>query len=186
MKKIIFVTTNKHKFKEVKAILAEYNIEAEQLVMEYEEDKEADMEEISRKAAKLLADKLDKELIVEDTGLFFKTYNNFPGALPKYIFNGIGFEGIFRLLKGQDRSAYFKSVIGYCKPGGEAVVFDGVMNGKINAKVIKPKADAMPYDHIFIPEGYNKAIVEMDMALKNSFSQRGQAARKLGDYLVGS
>lgn len=42
----------------------------------------------------------------------------------------------------------------------------------------------MPYDHVFIPGGYDKAIVEMDMELKNSFSQRGQTARKLGQYLV--
>ncbi|PIR93007.1 hypothetical protein COT99_02990 [Candidatus Falkowbacteria bacterium CG10_big_fil_rev_8_21_14_0_10_43_10] len=41
----------------------------------------------------------------------------------------------------------------------------------------------MPYDHIFIPEGYKKMIVQMSLKEKNSFSQRGKAARKLGEYL---
>ena len=57
------------------------------------------------------------------------------------------------------------------------------MKGKITDKIIEPKKEAMPYDHIFIPEGYAKAIVEMPLDLKNSFSQRGKATRKLGKYL---
>ncbi|MCK4553396.1 non-canonical purine NTP pyrophosphatase, partial [Candidatus Parcubacteria bacterium] len=113
MKEIIFITTNKHKVEEISAILKEFNIKVKQLKMDYEEDKEATMEEISKKAAKLLSAKLNKPIIVEDTGIFFNAYNNFPGALPKFIINSIGFDGIFRLLKNKDRSVYCKTAIGY-------------------------------------------------------------------------
>jgi len=183
MKEITFITTNKHKVKEISAVLREYNIKVKQLKLNYEEDKEDTMEEVSKKAAKILANKLKQPVIVEDTGLFFKAYNNFPGALPKFVIQGIGFAGIFRLLKNKNRQAYFKTVIGYCQPNKKSIIFSGKMHGRIANKVVKRKTDAMLYDHIFVPKGYSKAIVEMSMEEKNSFSQRGKAARKLGKYL---
>ena len=183
MKKIIFITTSKHKFEEVSAVLKKYDIVLEQLVLDYVENKEDSMEEVCKKAAEELAAKLNKEIIVEDTGLYFNAYNNFPGALPKFVIKGIGFDGIFRLLKNKDRSAYFKSVIGYGRPGKEVKIFNGIMTGKITEEVIAPKKDVMPYDHIFIPNGYDKVIAQMTMEEKNSFSQRGKAARKFGEYL---
>ncbi|PIT93645.1 non-canonical purine NTP pyrophosphatase, partial [Candidatus Falkowbacteria bacterium CG10_big_fil_rev_8_21_14_0_10_43_11] len=100
-----------------------------------------------------------------------------------FLFKGVGFEGIFKLLRGKDKKAYFKTVMAYCEPDEESVLFEAEMHGEIAAKVVLSKADAMPYDHIFIPDGHKKAIVQMSMEEKNSFSQRGQAARKLGEYL---
>ncbi len=184
MKEIIFITTNKHKVEEISAILKEFNIKVKQLKMDYEEDKEATMEEISKKAAKLLSAKLNKPIIVEDTGIFFNAYNNFPGALPKFIINSIGFDGIFRLLKNKDRSVYCKTAIGYCEPGKKSIIFTGKIHGKITDKVIKSKEKAMPYNHIFIPDGEKKAVVEMSLDKWNSISQRGKAAKKLGKFLI--
>jgi XTP/dITP diphosphohydrolase len=183
MEKILFITTNKHKFDEVRNVLDKFGIEIEQLIMEYEENKEDEMAEVCKKASRNLVEKVNKPLFVEDTGLFFNAYNNFPGPLPKFIFNGIGFDGIFRLLEGKDRSAYFKTVIGYCEPGSEPVLFEDIMEGEITEKIILPEKDAMPYDHIFVPKDYDKTIVKMDLETKNLFSQRGKATRKLGEFL---
>ncbi|MCG2695529.1 non-canonical purine NTP pyrophosphatase [Candidatus Parcubacteria bacterium] len=184
MKEIIFITTNKHKVKEISAVLKEYNIKVKQLKMDYEENKEDSMEEVSKKAAKLLSAKLNKTVIVEDTGIFFNAYTNFPGALPKFIFNSIGFDGIFRLLKDKDRGVYCKTAIGYCEPGKKPKIFTGKIYGKITNKIIKPKKETMPYNHIFIPDGEKKAVVEMSADKWNSISQRGKASRKLGEFLV--
>ncbi len=183
MDKLIFVTTNKYKFKEINDILKKYDIELEHFDHEYSEAKEDSLEEVSKKAAKILADKLGKPLIVEDTGIFFKSYNNFPGALPKFVINGIGFEGIFRLLKDKDRTAYFKSVIAYCQPGQKPILFIGEISGKILKEVIEPDIEAMPYTHIFVPDGTGKAVVQMTLEEKNAISHRGEAARKLAEYL---
>ena len=184
MKEIIFITSNKHKVKEISAILKEYNIKVKQLKINYAEDKEDSMEEVSRKAAKFLSNKLNKPVIVEDTGIFFNAYNNFPGALPKFIINSIGFDGIFRLLKNKDRGVYCKTAIGYCEPCKRPLVFTGKVFGKITNKVVKPKKETMPYNHIFIPDGEKKAIVEISLDKWNSISQRGKAARKLGKFLI--
>lgn len=184
MKEIIFITTNKHKVKEISAILKEFNIKVKQLKIDYVENKEDSMEEVSKKAAKLLSAKLNKTVIVEDTGLFFNAYNNFPGALPKFVIQGIGFDGIFRLLKNKDRGVYCKTVIGYCEPDKNPIIFTGEIHGKITNKIIKPKKETMPYNHIFIPDGEKKAIVEMCLDKWNSISQRGKATRKLGKFLI--
>ncbi|RMD58793.1 non-canonical purine NTP pyrophosphatase [Candidatus Parcubacteria bacterium] len=182
-KKIIFVTSNRHKVEEMQEVLKEYGIELQQLNRGYPEDKEAKIEEVAQGAVKILADEVGKEVIVEDTGLYFEAYHNFPGPLPKFVFQGIGFEGIFRLLKGKSRRAFFKTVIGYCSPGQEPLIFSGIMRGTIIEEVRAPEADVMPYDHIFIPDGYSRVIAKMSLKEKNSFSQRAQATRQLGEYL---
>lgn len=79
--KIEFITTNKHKFQEVQDILKDFPIELEQLDMEYEENHDAGIEDIARDAAKKLANELNRQIVLEDTGLFFEAYDGFPGAL---------------------------------------------------------------------------------------------------------
>lgn len=183
MKKILFITQNKFKVKEIEAVLKKYDISLEQEAIGYEEDKEASMEEVCIKASKELAKQFNRPVIVEDTGLFFEAYNNFPGALPKFVFNGIGFKGIFKLLENENRNAYFKTVIGYCEPGKEPVTFEGEMRGKILDKIVEPDTEDMPFNHIFLPDCCDKAMIEIDLEKRNSFSQRGRAAKKLGEYL---
>jgi XTP/dITP diphosphohydrolase len=184
MRKITFVTSNKHKLEEMNLLLAEFDIElVQERNLDYIEDKEKEMKEICEEASSFLAEKIGKEVIVEDTGLYFEAYNNFPGAQPKFVFNSIGFDGIFRLLEGKSRKAYFKTVIGYCKPGRSPKTFEGIMHGEITSKVFCPEKDAMPYDHIFIPDGHDRAIVEMSLQEKNTFSQRAKATLSLGEYL---
>ncbi len=183
MKKLKFITSNKYKVEEIQNVLNDFDIELEQVKIDYPENKEDDMEEVCKKAAKNLAEELGEAVIVEDTGLYFNAYNNFPGAQPKFVFNAIGFDGIFRLLKGKDRSAYFETVIGYCEPGKEPVIFSGMMKGKIIDKVVSPEVDTMPYNHIIIPGGSDKTVAEMSLEERNNFLQRAKAARKLGEFL---
>lgn len=168
---------------EVKAVLAEFDIDVEQIKVSYPEDKEDMMETVARKGAKLIATKLKKAVVVEDTGLFFEAYSGFPGAMPKFIFEKIGYDGIFRLLKEKNRDAYFKTVAAYCEPGEEPILFDGIMKGKITEKIFNEDRDAMPYDRIFVPDGYDVTISDMEVETKNSFSQRAQAFKKFARYL---
>ena len=182
-KKIYFVTTNKHKVQEVKEILKGYALEIEQLNEEYAENHDESLEKIVENAVKELARKLEKPVVIEDTGLFFEAYAGFPGALPKFVFNSLGFQGIFKLLQGENRKAYFKTVVGFCEPGQEPVLFSAKMEGEITEEVFDKDKDLMPYDHIFQPEGKTKTISGMSLKEKNEFSQRAKAFRKFGDYM---
>lgn len=181
--KISFVTTNRHKFEEVKEILKPFAMELSREDMEYPENHDASLEEIARDGAAWCADKLGRACVVEDTGLFFAAYDNFPGALPKFVFNSLGYKGIFKLLAGEERGAYFKTVAAVAEMGKEPVLFTGVMKGEITERVQRPEADVMPYDKIFIPEGQTKTVSELTLAEKNSFSQRGAAFFAVGEYL---
>lgn len=183
--KIKFITTNKHKFEEVRDILKDYPIELEQLDMEYEENHDDKIEEIARDAARKLAKELNEKIILEDTGLFFEAYKDFPGALPKFVYNALGYKGIFKLLENEKRSAYFKTVAAYCEPGQEPILFEGFMHGIISEAAHNQDIDVMPYDRIFIPEGKNVTISGMELKEKNLFSQRAEAFRKFGEYIAG-
>jgi len=180
---LIFITTNKHKFEEGRNALKESGIELEQQNMEYDESSDDTIQEIAAKAAKKLADELDKTLIVEDTGVFFDAYPGFPGALPKFVFKKIGYEGLFRLLRGKDRKAHFMSVIGYCEPGKESILFEGRMDGDIGEEVKCKDKDILAYERIFVPEGASMHMCEMAREEKNRISHRASAFRKLGKYL---
>lgn len=180
--KLAFVTTNRHKFEEVKRILSEFNIDAE-WVNEDLLEPEGKLEFIAEHKAKHAAEKLKRPVAVEDTGIFFEAYNNFPGTNPKFVFNGIGFDGILRLLEGKSRKAYSKTIAAYCEPGKKPMLFEGIMKVTMADKVHNPEKDSMPYDHLFIPEGYDITISDMTLKEKNTFSQRAKAFRKLGGYL---
>ena len=182
--KVIFITTNKHKFAEVQDILKSYSVAVEQLAVDYEENHDASIDEVARTAAEKLANELKKPVVLEDTGLFFAAYDGFPGALPKFVFKTLGYRGIFKLLAGESREAYFKTVAAYCEPGQEPVLFEGVMKGIITETVYNEDKDEMPYDRIFIPEGKDVTISDMTLQEKNSFSQRAAAFRKFGEYMV--
>ncbi len=182
--KIYFITTNKDKFNEVKDILKDYPVELENLDIEYTEDHDQSMDVIAKTAAKKLADELKKPIVLEDTGLFFDAYNNFPGALPKFVIKTIGFKGIFKLLDGESRKAYFQTFAAFCEPGKEPVLFEGVMKGEIIREIPEDKeTEYMPYDLIFIPEGGDRTISKMTLQEKNSFSQRAKSFKKFGKYI---
>jgi len=157
--KIYFVTCNKAKVKEFKQIL-EPKIKVEQIAIDYPELRSDDPEEIAKLAAKQLADILKKPVVVEDSGLFIKALNDFPGTSSAYIHKRIGLKGILRLMKGvKDRTAQYRSAVGYCKLGKKPISFLGVEKGKI-ANKIRGKY-GFGHDPIFIPEGSRKTYGEM-------------------------
>ena len=182
--KISFVTTNKHKFDEVERIVSPYNIALEHLDMEYDENHDADMQTIVFDASKRLSSELGKPIVLEDTGIFFEAYNGFPGPFPKFVFGSLGFKGIFKLLEGEIRDAYFLTVVGYCEPQGKPKIFEGKMHGKITEEIFDQDKHLMPYDHIFVPQGKTMPISRMLMDEKNGFSQRGEAFRKFAKSIT--
>lgn len=181
--KLKFVTKNKHKFEEVSRVLQEFGIELEQRAIDYEENHDESVNAIAKGAAKKLAEQFGEPVMVDDTGIFFEAYDNFPGALPKFVFNSIGYDGIFKLLEGMDRTAYFLCCIGYCEPGKEPMVFEGKLYGKITTEVHDPDMDILPYERIFIANGYDRPMSQISREEKNKIGHRGEAARKLGEYL---
>jgi len=184
---VSFLTNNPHKFIEAKEALAVYPcIELKQIIegkAEYKNDATADpINEIARRAAEEAIKKYTIPIVVEDTGLFLNAYPEFPGLNTKWLIKKIGYDGILRLLAGKDRTAYFRSIVAFCEPEGDVVLFEGIINGTISEEVIGNDKDCMDYDRLFIPLGETLPF-SMIMAEKRQISHRKIAFHKLGEYL---
>ena len=178
---ITLITSNKGKLKELKKYLKP-EIEVEHIGEEYRELRSDSPEEIAKEAAKMLAEKLKKPVMVEDSGLFIKALNDFPGTCSKYIHQRIGLKGILKLMEGiKDRTCFYKSAIGYCEPGKEPLSFLGEEKGKI---ALEEKGSyGFGHDPIFIPENSNKTYGETENC-ENIKKFRKIAVNKLKDYLL--
>src|SRR3989338_5838600 len=151
---ITLVTSNKSKLKELKKYL-EPEIQVKHLDMEYNELRSDNPEEIAKLAAKQLAEKLKKPVMVEDSGLFIKALNDFPGTCSAYIHKRIGLKGILKLMENfEDRSCTYKSAVAYCEPGKKPVSFLGEEKGTISRE-IRGKF-GFGHDPIFVPENSQK------------------------------
>jgi inosine triphosphate pyrophosphatase len=177
--KVYFVTGNKNKFEEDKAILAEYDIGCEHIAMDVPEI-QADPEEIAKYKAKYACDKTGKACFVDDTALCFNALNGLPGEYIKFFADKLGLQNLVKLLDGfEDKSAKAMAVVAYCEPGKEPVVFEGIVEGKI----VSPRGERFVWDPIFQPKGYSQTYAEMPQEEKNKISHRKKAMEKFVKYL---
>jgi len=184
MKKLIFASTNKHKFHEISMIAKEFNFKLELKKIKLIENEANSLEEIAINKAKQAFEKIRKPLIVEDTGVFFEAYNNFPGLYPKRIYLALGFKGLLYLIKPlKNKKAYFKTSICYIKGKNKFKVFSGILKGKLTNKVYDKEKNVLPYEKIFKPQNYKITLSSIPREEKNSFSHRAKAARKLFNWL---
>lgn len=179
--KIGFVTTNRHKVAQAKKILADFEID--HIDEGYDEPSDDDNITIVKKAAKMLCEKHGRPIMVEDTSFFFDAYPGFPGSLAKFVFQKIGYDGIFRLMKGKDDKGHFSSAIGYCEPGKEPIVIEETMQGRVISEVVNPEKDVLPYTRIFVPEGFSNTMSEISDEELFPIMHRAKALKKLAEQL---
>jgi XTP/dITP diphosphohydrolase len=172
---INFVTSNKGKFAEARAIL-------EDLVQRdigYAEIQADTLEEVALYGMKEVRGRLEEPVMLEDAGLFVQALHGFPGVYSAYAQKTIGNSGILRLMEGQEnRSAYFKSVVAYAEPGMETVMFSGEVHGQIGIEARGNKG--FGYDPIFYVE--DVSLAEMELEKKNQISHRAKSMRALKEW----
>jgi len=179
--KLLFATGNPHKFREAERILKEYDVIIKRKNVECEEIRAESCEEVALSSLRLLRGKMSEPFFVEDSGLFIKALNGFPGTLSSWVFKKIGNEGILKLMRGVGtRDACFVSSVA-AWDGREEGVFSGEVMGKIS-RGIKGKG-GFGYDPIFIPEGSTKTFAE-DKNTKMVCSHRRRALEKFGEWLM--
>lgn len=179
------VTTNNHKVIEAQLALKPYNIKVLQINDEKIEHKDDTVENTAKHNAEFFANKYKKPVIVEDTGVFFEAYQNFPGNNAKLMFNLLGYKGLLKLLQGEKRKAYLKTAIGFCEPGKKPRLFVGEMHGSIAEDVQDLNKDVLPYERIFITNNSIR-LSSLSKEEKDKISHRGKAFRLLGEFLHGS
>jgi non-canonical purine NTP pyrophosphatase (RdgB/HAM1 family) len=176
--KLYFITGNKNKFSEVKAIIPEI----EQLELDLEEIQETD-------AHKIIEAKMSEALkhhkgsfIIEDTSLYLDCLGGLPGPLIKWFIQKIGVKGISDIAeKMKNNRAEAKTLIGYAKNEKDIHFFEGSIKGEI----VNPSGKTdFGWDPIFKPSGHTKTFQQMTKEEKNQISMRRIATEKLKEFLT--
>ena len=182
--KIYFATGNPNKVKEAEIILKDLEgIKIEAINLPYPEI-QGTLEEVAEFGVKYHYSKIKKPVFVEDSGFFIEVLKGFPGTYSRYVQETIGNEGILKLMedfKGEERRAYFKSVVGYCDEDG-VKLFKGVVRGWVSQE-IRSKGYGFAYDSIFIPEGEERTFAEMTREEKSKISHRKRALDNFKEFL---
>ena len=158
MEKVItYVTGNWAKIASAKEALEPLGYKIDNIKMETPEIQADDVTEVAKFSAKWAAEKLNKPVLKNDSGLFVEALKGFPGVYTHYADDTIGEDGLLKLMEGlENRNAYFKESIAYCKPGCEPIVFEGITKGRIDTK--KSGTYGWSWDFIFIPDGEEKTL----------------------------
>ncbi len=181
--KLYFVTGNTGKYKEI----AEYipNLKMSNF-KDIPEIQSLDINEIIKFKLSMAKDKSNYSncnLIVEDTGLYLKALNGFPGPLVKFMLESIGNDGIFNICnKLNNYEAEATTCFGlYNSNKNEISFFSATIEGVITS----PRGNfGFGWDQIFIPEGSGITFAEMEaVEEKNKFSMRTIALKKICNYL---
>src|SRR5436309_10279788 len=93
-----FVTQNHHKYQEARRTLNPLGIRIRMLPSPKTEIQSTDLSKIARVAAEEAAKKHNRTVLVEDSGLFVKALNGFPGPFSSYVHDTIGVRGLLPLM----------------------------------------------------------------------------------------
>ena len=177
--RIIFASTNEGKFKEIYLHLKSFKIDVEFVKFETVEIQSNNLEEIALVKSKEAYKKIEKPLIVEDTGLFIDSLKGFPGPYSSYALRTIGNQGILDLLfKRTNRSALFRSIIAYYDSNNN-ITFCGDAKGTICPHITQ---GGWGYDPIFIPEGSSATYAELGVTKKIGISHRTHALNNFAEW----
>ena len=190
--KIIFATQNKGKAAEVKAIFANSSIV---IISLYDLGNNIDIEEHGTTfrenafiKAKAVYDIYREPVMADDSGLSIEQLDGRPGVYSaRYSGENCTYED--NNLKVIDElkdfpEPHIAKFISY------AVYYDGKNEieaiGELPGKIIKEQrgTNGFGYDPIFIPDGYEKTISELDFKLKNEISHRARSFNQLKNKLI--
>ena len=189
MKTIVLASNNKHKIKEFKEILNDYEILSLNDIG-YDDDIEengSSFEENATIKAKAVKEFLgdNKIVIADDSGLCCKALNNAPGIFSaRYAGDHNDQKNRDKLreeLQGKDRSAFFNCTIVMIDEDNNIKSFVGKTDGEIIDEE-KGKKD-FGYDCIFLSKDLGKTFGEATEDEKNSVSHRKRAIEKLKEAL---
>jgi XTP/dITP diphosphohydrolase len=188
---LVVATQNPGKIREIREILKELNYSVIPIFQFYpdfnvEEDGQTYAENASKKA--LAAAKLTGRIAIgEDSGLEVKALGGAPGIFSarfggKTLSQSEKNRLILEALKGvSDRSARFVCVVAVATPEGQVKTAEGICEGSIGFK--EQGEGGFGYDPIFIVEGYQKTMAELEPEIKNKISHRARAFRRIREIL---
>ena len=194
MDKIVFATTNAGKTKEIKEILADFDVEVvsmkEMNITADIEENGATFEENSLIKARAVSKLTGLPALADDSGLEVDYLNGEPGIYSaRYLGRDTDYDYknnyIIKKLKDakdEERSARFVCVISLVLPDGREFVKKGVMEGRIGYEI--KGENGFGYDPIFFLPEYGKTSAEISAEEKNKISHRGKALSAMKELIA--
>ncbi|MDH5402472.1 MAG: non-canonical purine NTP pyrophosphatase [Candidatus Heimdallarchaeota archaeon] len=181
-----FISSNMHKYEEIKDKFAVHGIEVQFLQKSYGEFQADTFKDIAYSSIGALMSYTNGNFLIEDSGLSIDGLNEFPGPYSSYIYRTIGLQGILSLTSQlKDKKAKFTSVIAL-NFNGNVYIFEGIQQGLIADSVTG--SHGFGFDPIFIPihplNEDNKTYAEMEISLKNEISHRGKSMNLVLNFLL--
>jgi XTP/dITP diphosphohydrolase len=124
--------------------------------------------------------------VADDSGIEVEALGGIPGPRSaRFAGPGGSDQDNLRLLLDRvrevpeaDRVARYRCVAACAWPGGDEIWAEGTCEGRL---IPEPRGEGgFGYDPIFVPEGEDRTMAELDPAEKNAISHRGKAFRELG------
>lgn len=179
---ISFVSSNNFKFQEIKRIFERATkIKVEHIQKQLKELQSDTLEEISVFSLKNVSTKnINNYYFVEDSGLFIKSLNGFPGSYSSFVFEKLGNKGILKLMLNiKKREAYFQSTIAL-RTNTDIITFTGKIQGVISDRISN---SGWGYDPIFVIDTeFPNTLGELGNK-KDTLSHRYHSIMKLIKYL---
>ena len=193
MKKLIFATGNQNKMREIKAILADMDVEVLSMKeagidIDIVEDGKT-FEENALIKARAVSKAGNALALADDSGLEVDALNKEPGIYSaRYMGEDTSYDiknmNIIERLEGvpdEKRTARFVCAMAAVFPDGTEQTFVKTMEGRIGYKIAGE--NGFGYDPIFFLPEYGKTSAEISPEEKNAISHRGKALRTMEEYL---
>lgn len=190
--KICFATNNAHKLQEIRELLGnEFEVMGLLDIGCREElpENQKTLEGNSMEKAEYVYQNYGVSCFADDTGLEVFALDGAPGvysaryAGPQKNSNDNIALLLSELENADNRNAQFRTVITLIHLG-KAKQFEGTVKGRIIEET--RGSGGFGYDPIFVPSGQKLTFAEMDSGQKNKVSHRGNAIRKLVEFLKKS
>jgi XTP/dITP diphosphohydrolase len=189
--RLAIASRNPGKIREILAICAGWPVEwltADDRWPEVEETGSTYLENALLKATGV-AETLGLPAVAHDSGIEVDALGGAPGPRSaRYAGERATDEDNLRALVGavsgvpaSGRTARYRCVAALARPDGSHVWAEGTCDGLLETK---PRgAGGFGYDPIFVPEGWDRTMAELDSEEKDRISHRGRAFRALGELL---
>lgn len=182
----MLVTGNQQKALEIERAVSSYGISLTHQAVDIVEIQAQTLEEVIINKVEQAFACVKQPVLVDDTGIFFRGYDHFPGVYCRFMAMNLGFKGLLRLIE-PGQVAYFSSFIAFKANAKQpAQLFNGKCFGTLTKKLHGPIKQKMPYDNFFIPNGDTRTFAEMGVADKQKYDHRSKAVKKFARYYANN
>lgn len=171
---ISLITGNEGKAREYESLLG---IKVTAVKEDLIEIQDLDVVKVVGRKAEDAYSKVQRPVLVDDTGLTLSEWNGLPGALVAWFLEAVGPQGILKMAANMtDRRTTVTTAIGYADETGVQVV-TGTLKGTLTTEL--RGSGGFGYDPVFVPDGHDRTFAEMSSAEKNEVSHRRLAVDAL-------